>query len=106
VLDTFVAAQLQPEIAVSAHRPRLHHLRTDGGRQEIDIVLELGGGRVIGIEVKADAAPGAREARHLVWLRDLIGKRFLTGVVLHTGPRVYSLDERVIAAPISSMWTD
>jgi hypothetical protein len=26
------------------------------------------------------------------------------GVVLHTGPRVYRLDEGIIAAPICALW--
>jgi len=106
VLDTFVAAQLRPELAVSTQRPRLHHLRSEGGRHEIDLVIELGGGRVIGIEVKATAAPRTHDARHLVWLRDALGRRFLAGVVLHTGPRSIPLEERITAAPISSLWTD
>ncbi len=106
VLDTFVAAQLRPEIAVSALRPRLHHLRTEGGRHEVDLVVELGGGRVIGIEVKASAAPRQHDARHLVWLREALGSRFLRGVVLHTGPRSFALADRIVAAPISSLWAE
>jgi uncharacterized protein len=104
LLDTFVAAQLRPEAAASSGRPRLHHLRTQSAREEIDVVGEFGGGRVIGVEVKADAAPGRRAARHLVWLRDRLGDRFVAGVVLHTGPRLFALDERIVAAPISSIW--
>jgi hypothetical protein len=50
----------------------------------------------------ADAAP--RSAGHLRWLRDRLGERFVAGVVLHTGPRVYALDDRVLAAPISTIW--
>ena len=105
VLDTFVAAQLRPELAISATRPRLHHLRTEQGRHEIDLIAELAGGRVIGIEIKASAAPTAREdAKHLRWLRDELGERFLAGVVLHTGPRAYELGEKIIAAPIAVLW--
>lgn len=105
VLDTFVAAQLRPEVVVSEHRPRLYHLRSEGGRQEVDLVVELGGGRVIGIEIKATAAPAARDARHLAWLRDQLGDRFVAGVLLHTGPRVFEMGDRITAAPISSIWT-
>jgi len=104
MLDTFVAAQLRPEIVVAETEPRLFHLRTEGGRQEIDIVAELGGGRVIGIEVKASAAPIAADARHLRWLSNELGGRFLAGVVLHTGPRIYDLGDGIIAAPISALW--
>lgn len=105
ILDTFVAAQLRPEIAVSTSRPRLHHFRTEGGRHEIDLIAELAGRRVVGIEIKARAAPTARDdAKHLLWLRDQLGDRFLAGVVFHTGPRLYELDDKILAAPISVLW--
>jgi uncharacterized protein len=104
VLDTFVAAQLRPELAVSTSRPRLHHLRTEQGRHEIDLIAELAGGRLIGIEVKASGAPRKPDARHLAWLRDELGERFLAGVVLHTGPRAYELEERIRAVPIAALW--
>jgi predicted AAA+ superfamily ATPase len=46
VLDTFVVAQLRADIPVSTSRPRLYHLRQQGGRHEVDVLVELGGGRV------------------------------------------------------------
>jgi uncharacterized protein len=104
ILDTFVAAQLRPEAVASQSGPQLYHVRTESGRREIDIVAEVAGERVIAIEVKADAAPQARAAAHLRWLRDELGQGFVLGVVLHTGPRVYELDDRIVAAPISSIW--
>lgn len=105
VLDTFVAAQIRSELAIAESRPRLYHLRQEQGRHEIDLLVELGAGRVIAIEVKADAAPGADAAKHLVWLRDELGDRFVAGVVLHTGPRVYALGEKIVAAPICTLWS-
>ena len=104
VLDTFVVAQLRADAAVAATRPRLHHLRTKEARREVDIVAELAGGRILGIEVKADAAPDTRAARHLAWLRDSYDDAFVAGVVLHTGPRVYELGDRIVAAPIATLW--
>ena len=105
VIDTFVTAQLRPEVAPSRSQPRLHHLRTKGGRQEVDLLAELAGDRLIAFEVKAGAAPKKDDAKHLRWLRDEIGDRFTAGVVFHTGPRVYSLDDRIVAAPIASIWS-
>jgi uncharacterized protein len=105
ILDSFVVAQLRPELELSVTRPRLHHVRTEKGRQEIDLIAELAGERVIGMEIKAHAAPTAREhGKHLVWLREELGERFVTGVVFHTGPRVYELDHKIVAAPISTLW--
>lgn len=59
--------------------------------------------RVVGIEVKASSAPTREDAKHLRWLHDELGERFLAGIVLHTGPRTYKLDEN-IAAPIAVQW--
>lgn len=103
VLDTFVAAQLRPEVAL-LHRARLYHVRTESGRQEVDLVIDIGGGRVIGVEIKAGAAPGTRDARHLAWLRDELGAQFVRGIVLHTGPMPFELGDRIWALPIAALW--
>lgn len=104
MLETFVVAQLRVEATIAACRPNLYHIRTRGGRHEVDLVLEIGPDRVIGIEVKATAAPGRSEARHLIWLKELLGDRFAAGIVFHTGPRSYFLDTDIVAAPIASLW--
>ncbi|SNQ45758.1 putative ATPase (AAA+ superfamily) [Frankia canadensis] len=104
ILDTFVAAQLRAELPVGSARPRLYHLRGEKGQHEVDLLAELGAERVIGIEVKAHAAPDASAARHLVWLRDELGDRFVAGVVLHTGPRRYRLAPDIHAVPICALW--
>jgi hypothetical protein len=105
ILDTFVASQLRAETPVTARRPRLFHVRSQQGRQEIDLLAEFAAGRVIGIEVKASAAPVAKDARHLAWLKDELGDRFIRGVVLHTGPRAYQLADSITAVPICTLWS-
>lgn len=103
-LDTFVAAQLRPDAVRAESRPRLYHLRQRQGRHEIDVLAEIRGRKLVAIEVKAGAAVDRDDARHLRWLRDEVGDRFLAGVVLHTGSRVYEIDDRILAAPISTLW--
>ena len=104
VLDSFVLAQLRPEVALLAPRARVHHLRTEGGRHEIDLLIDLGGGRIVAIEVKAGTAPTARDARHLTWLREELGPRFVRGIVFNTGPQPFELGDRIWALPIASLW--
>ncbi len=104
ILETFVVAQLRPETVIAERRARLFHLREQQGRREVDVVIELAGGRMIGIEVKASAGPTASDARHLAWMRDELGESFITGVVLHTGPRQYALGDRLVALPIAWLW--
>lgn len=104
VLDTFVVAQLRGELAACKTRPHLYHLRQSRGRHEVDIVAELGGQNLLAFEVKADSAPGGDAARHLIWLRDRLGERFVHGAVFHTGAAAYRLSERVSAVPICTLW--
>ncbi len=104
VLDTFVLAQLRPEVDLLGPRARVHHLRTEGGRHEIDILIDLGGGQIVAIEVKAGTTPTARDARHLTWLRDELGSGFVRGIVFNTGPQPFELGERIWALPIASLW--
>ncbi len=105
LIETFVHAQLAPELAARHPSVRLYHLRTDsGGRHEVDFILDLGGNRIIAIEVKSAAGPTAADARHLAWLRDQLRDDFIEGVLLHTGNHVYPLGDRLRAIPIRALW--
>ncbi len=103
-IDTFVMAQLRPEIALTSRRVRVHHLRTKGGREEIDIVIEIPGGNLIALEIKASASPTEGDAKHLRWLRSKFPDRFVVGAVVHTGPEVFRIDDSILAIPICAFW--
>ena len=103
ILETFVVAQLRSEAEVGPARSRLHHSREKDGRREIDVVIEVGTS-VVAMEIKATAAPGSGDAAHLCYLRDTLGPRFLAGAVLHTGPRAFTLSDRIFALPICALW--
>jgi len=104
ILETFALAQLRPETQVSRAEPRLYHLRDKDGRHEIDLVVEYADAAVAAVEVKATTAPTARDFLHLRWLRDILGERFVRGVLLHTGSATVALDDRIVAAPLSTIW--
>jgi uncharacterized protein len=103
-IETMTYTELRAAAAFDDARPLLHHLRTAGGRQEIDLIVEFDGGEVFGVEIKATSAPTRADARHLVWLREQLGASFSQGVVLHTGSESYALDERILALPICALW--
>jgi predicted AAA+ superfamily ATPase len=104
LIDTFVVSQLRAELSALEPEITMYHLRQEHGRHEVDVVLEAADGRVVACEIKATAAPVPEMARHLVWLRDQLGDDFVVGVLLHTGPRAFRLDERIYAVPISFLW--
>ena len=105
LIDTFATNQLRAEAVIDRNRPILHHLRDGDGRHEVDIVADLGARGIVGIEIKASSAPKPADARHLVWLRDSLGHQFRAGAVLHTGPALYRLADRINAVPICALWS-
>ena len=104
MIDTFVLAQIRPEAALTSLRRRLYHLRSRDARHEIDLIAELSREDVVAVEIKSSSAPKRSDARHLEWLREQLGERFLAGAVLHTGPRPFRLAERIYALPICTLW--
>ncbi len=104
LIETFVFAELRKQAGWSDLRPRFSFLREHSGA-EVDFVLETRGGDVVGIEVKATAAPTAKMFRGLELLRDKLGPRFIRGVLLYGGEQALPAGDRLWALPLSSLWT-
>ncbi|GAA3442339.1 ATP-binding protein [Planomonospora venezuelensis] len=103
LLETFVVAELTKLKAMSLSRVDLYFYR-DSNDHEVDIVLESPRGEVVAIEVKASVSPGLGAAKHLVWLREKLGDRFVAGVVLHLGEQALSFGDRILSLPVSALW--
>lgn len=75
------------------------------GRDEVDIVLERRNGDVAAIEVKASGTVRPADSKGLRALRDLLGERFVAGIVIYTGDRTHPLGDRLWAVPVSGLWS-
>ena len=105
IIDTFVAAQIRPELNLGRKPAAMYHLRQDGGRREIDLVIERTDSSLAAIEIKAAAAVTLHDARHLIWLRDqLPPSTFRAGIVFYTGTHLRPLAEKIWAVPICALW--
>ena len=104
LLETFVVGELLKQASWSGEVAAVGHWRTHDG-QEADLVVEHRDGSVLAFEVKAGARIDRRDARGLRALRGALGDAFTAGFVLHTGGLAYHLDDRIIAAPIDTLWT-
>lgn len=107
LIETLVANELARQCTWSRTPARLHHFRDSDGA-EVDLVVESDDGAVVAVEVKATRSPRREDARWLVLLRDrldLLGDDFRAGVVFHTGPRRLKLADRILALPISDLWS-
>ena len=106
LVDTFAAAQLRPELRLGTLPASMFHIRTDGGRHEVDFVVERTDGRIVAFEVKANNTVDRSDARHLIWLHNQIADdRFAAGILLYTGEHIISLDERIWAVPLCALWS-
>ena len=104
MLENFVAMELVKQREWSEARPALHHFRTASGH-EVDFVLEDRAGRVVGIEVKSAGTVTSEDFRGLRTLRELAGKRFVRGIVLHDGRETVRFDPSLMSVPISALWS-
>jgi uncharacterized protein len=105
VLETFVVGELSRQLTWSDSEATMFHWRDRDGA-EVDVVLELPTGPVVGIEVKAALDIDASSVRGLRTLRDRLGDRFVAGVILHCGDRVQWVEDRLIAMPVSALWAE
>ncbi len=104
LLESFVANEMHRQASWLDEEVRLHHFRDRGGA-EVDIIAEAADGRFVAVEVKSAPLVDRRDARHLEWVRNRAPDDFVCGVVLHTGDRAYRLGDRLLALPISRLWT-
>jgi uncharacterized protein len=102
--ETFVAMELARLLPHTKIAPTMRHWRGPHG-EEVDIVLEQRGGRVIAIEIKAGATVGRGDIRWLERFRMLTGDRFVAGLVLCTTRQTTPLRDRIWAVPIDALWS-
>ncbi|GGL09219.1 ATP-binding protein [Planomonospora parontospora] len=105
LVETFVFTELMKLRSLMGDAFEIYHYRDRDGR-EIDFICETPDGRILAVEVKASASPSSADGRHLAWLREKLGDRFVAGVVMHLGEHVLSYGDRIIAAPISVLWAN
>ena len=79
---------------------RVFHLRVDGGRHEVDFIIEVDGG-VVALEVKLASSVDDSDVRHLKWLRDQLGDRLIDAVVITTGPDAYRRRDGIAVVPLA-----
>lgn len=102
LLESFVVGELAKQATWSERPVRLAQYR-DRDQREVDVIIERGQ-QIVAVEVKATATPRPRDARHMAYLRDRVGDRFVMGLVLHTGQQRLSLGDRLWAVPVDTLW--
>jgi len=103
LFETFVVMKLIKQAGWSTTHVEAFFYR-DTEKCEVDLVIESAAGDVAAIEAKSAAVVTASDARGLLLLRDKLGPRFKSGVVVYSGEHTLPLDDRIWAVPISRLW--
>ncbi len=103
LLENFVGTEIQKQLGHSPVMASLFHYRTHG-QEEVDFILESASGKVVGIEVKKTASPGADDFKGLQRLAAALGPRFHRGILLHCGESAVSFGAHLHALPVSALW--
>ncbi|CAA6813769.1 MAG: ATPase component BioM of energizing module of biotin ECF transporter, partial [uncultured Thiotrichaceae bacterium] len=106
LLESFVYMECVKHLTWANEEVRIYHFR-DKQKNEVDLVLECDGGRLIGIEVKASASVSESDFRGLAKFADFVGDRLESGLVFYGGARVLSFlvaGRRFYAVPFSVLF--
>ena len=107
LLESFVVMECFKHMAWSQQSMKLYHYR-DKQKNEVDIILEQSGGRLIAIEIKASSAVSERDFKGIAKFADVVGPAFKFGFVFYTGSDVlpFQVGGRTFyALPLSVLWT-
>lgn len=103
LMESFVASELWKQRTWSSVDYRMFHFRDRDGA-EVDLILENRRRHIVGIEVKATTSISRKHFRGLEKLREVLGERFIAGIVLYTGKQALPFGDRLWAMPIASLW--
>lgn len=104
LIESFCAMELLRQSAWAKQwGVRIFHYRTSRG-VEVDLVLEGGAGRLVGVEIKAAAVVDSNDFKGLRALAEATDERFLRGVVLYLGEKTWKFGKNLWAVPISALW--
>ena len=107
LLESFVVMECFKHMAWSQQSMKLYHYR-DKQKNEVDIILEQSGGRLIAIEIKASSAVSERDFKGIAKFAEVVGPAFKFGFVFYTGSDVLPFqvsDRTFYALPLSVLWT-
>ncbi len=68
---------------------RIGHLRLQGGRREIDLIIERADRKALAMEAKLSGTVDDEDVKNLLWLREHLGTDLLDAIVVNTGPNAY-----------------
>lgn len=102
--ESFVYGELRKQAAWIGGVLDFYYYRDTNGN-EVDVVIEDGGGGLFGIEVKSTASLVPRDRSGLKHFREDAGERFRLGILLHDGDHTSCFGDGLFAVPLAALWS-
>lgn len=97
IYETFVYGELLKANTYADRTASIYHYRT-ADKKEIDFLLEVGG-KLTAIEVKCTKSVNIGDFKHILNLRESVGRQFDKGIVFYGGDIVLRFDANLYALP-------
>jgi hypothetical protein len=94
-------AGLTIRVAAQAADASVGHMRRESGDHEVDFIVAGRRRRHLAIEVKLAEVPTARDARHLLWLKERMGEDLTDMLFLTTGRAAYRRPDGIAVVPLA-----
>lgn len=97
LFESLVAQSLR--VYAQAAEAKVGHLRTQGGKHEVDFVVTGRRGRSVAVEAKLAAVVNDHDVRHLHWLKGQLGAELVDTIIVTTGRDAYRRADGVAVVP-------
>lgn len=101
--ENFVFNEIVKQAGWNKTEVGMYHFRTTND-DEVDLILELPDGEIVGIEVKSGMSLQQDSFKGLRVLENSVGKKFKRGIVLYAGESAVAFGHNMFAVPIQSLW--
>jgi len=103
LVETFVVNEVLKQASWLDRPLMFGHYRTADG-EEVDLVIEDERGGIHAIEVKAGSTYRSEDVRGLAQLRNRLGPRFRSGVLMYLGDTAGRVGDRLHLVPLRRLW--
>lgn len=103
IFENFVFSEIFKQSTWNKTRSNIYHFRDHSG-SEVDIILENSQGEIVGIEVKNTQTVKPEDFKNLKLLQEKMGKRFISGLILHHGENIIPAGNSLFAVPVTALW--
>jgi hypothetical protein len=103
LVETFAVGEILKQVSWWDGPVSVGHFRTGAG-DEVDLVLERDDGNVIAFEIKAGSRVHREDLRGLQSLKNRLGSRLESSIILYTGTHAYVHEGDVAVLPLDRLW--